>query len=72
MSKPVAVDGRVECSHIPEGHVRYDHQAAAFRAELTCRCGRVRVSARRPRSSLTQAEADLEALTELAKAGAEE
>lgn len=42
------IDGRVECSHVPEPHVVYDRPKNAYRAVIRCTCRRITVEARRP------------------------
>jgi hypothetical protein len=53
------------CHHIPEEHVVYDREAAGYRAQLRCDCGKVSVTARRLRATHAQAAGDAAVLAEL-------
>lgn len=69
-------DGRVECSHIPEGHVRweaspscvYDPRAAGYRAEARCRCRMVMAEGRKLHESYIEAAGEAERLVARAAA----
>ena len=68
MSQP-AVDGKAECSHIPEAHVVYAHRG--WRAEARCRCGRIRIAGKRLHGTLVAAERAAKDLMMLSEAALE-
>ena len=63
MSAPLTII----CTHQPEAHVLYDREAAGYRAELRCRCRKVRVSLGKVRDRVADAETDGAAMMALAK-----
>ncbi len=62
-SYPRGASSAETCHHIPEEHVVYDREAAGYRAQLRCDCGRV--TARRLRATHEQAASDAAVLAEL-------
>lgn len=66
---PRSVSGD-RCGHAPEVHVVYDMVASGYRAQLSCRCGRITLRAARVRDGHAQAEADGEVMLRIADAHA--
>lgn len=53
------------CTHAPEAHVRYDREAAAYRAGYYCSCGKVKAASAKVHAD--PAKADREAVAMLAR-----
>lgn len=60
------VDGRTDCSHIPEPHVVYARRG--WRAEVRCACRKVKVAGKRLYGSFDAADTAAKALLTLAQA----